>query len=252
MDTYLINLDDRPDRLAFMHKQLVDLGIPYTRIAAVNGLDDGCIGYPGDHIRLSKPEFACYLSHMACFQAFLATSQSLCLILEDDVMLAQSLPQILDHHAFFDHGASVTKLEARMWPVTFTKRVIYRYGKIAVRKFAKYEGGAGAYVITREFAAYVLAHEKTPHIPLDDMLMAPKPREIHQLYPAVAMQATFLGPDSPLYELDSNIQGTRFIAPQAKPPTGFFPRRAWNFRQNVKRIATRVAHTVKVTPFDDS
>ena len=38
MLTYLINLDQRPDRLAFMQAQLGPLGLAYQRISAVNGM----------------------------------------------------------------------------------------------------------------------------------------------------------------------------------------------------------------------
>ena len=37
MKVFLVNLDKRPDRLAFVSKQLDELGIPFERFAAIDG-----------------------------------------------------------------------------------------------------------------------------------------------------------------------------------------------------------------------
>lgn len=68
MDTFLINLDHRTDRLDFMQKQLDAIGLMVTRISAVNGLGAADIGYSEHHPRLSKGEYACYLSHVKCWK----------------------------------------------------------------------------------------------------------------------------------------------------------------------------------------
>lgn len=91
MQTYLKNLDHRTDRLAFMKAQLGPMGLPYQRIAAINGMGADDIGYPANHPRLTKGEFACYLSHIKCWQALLNSDAEHCLILEDDVAFGPEL-----------------------------------------------------------------------------------------------------------------------------------------------------------------
>jgi len=95
LNIYVINLDKRPDRMTFMKGQLDILKLPYTRIAAIDGTGDNDIGYPVEHKRLSKPEYGCYLSHLACYKALLATNTAHCLVLEDDVLLSSSLYDVL-------------------------------------------------------------------------------------------------------------------------------------------------------------
>jgi glycosyl transferase, family 25 len=108
--TWVINLDRAPDRLARIAAQLDALGLPWTRLAAVDArnftreqqalLDEptfrrrhGMTPLPG--------ELGCYLSHVAVMREFLASPAQIAVILEDDVKLHPSLPAAvaaLAHH----------------------------------------------------------------------------------------------------------------------------------------------------------
>jgi glycosyl transferase, family 25 len=104
LHTWVINLDRAPERLARINTQLQRLNLPYTRIAAVDAralteaqkrlLDEPT--YRRKHgMTPVLGELGCYLSHVQAMQLFLASTSSFALVLEDDVLLKDSLPAVL-------------------------------------------------------------------------------------------------------------------------------------------------------------
>jgi glycosyl transferase family 25 len=104
LQTWVINLDRAPDRLARVSAQLQRLQLPFTRLPAV----DARAMTPEQTALLDEPayrrkhgmspvlgELGCYLSHVAVMRAFIASSAEFALVLEDDVMLHDSLPAVL-------------------------------------------------------------------------------------------------------------------------------------------------------------
>jgi len=98
LQTYVINLDRSKDRLDAITVQLDRLGLPFTRIPAVDGkqaspeqkasIDEQ--SYQRKHGKPSLPgELGCYLSHVNAIQAFLESDASFALILEDDAIFAE-------------------------------------------------------------------------------------------------------------------------------------------------------------------
>ncbi len=104
LSTWVINLDRAPERLARISAQLTGLGLPFTRLPAVDAsqlrteeralLDDAA--YRQRHgMTPVLGELGCYLSHVAVMKAFLASPAQFALVLEDDVLLRPSLPTVL-------------------------------------------------------------------------------------------------------------------------------------------------------------
>lgn len=104
LSTWVINLDRAPERLARIRAQLTGLGLPFTRLPAVDAqrllpaqraqLDDST--YQRRHgMTPVLGELGCYLSHVAVMNAFLASPARFALVLEDDVILRPSLPAVL-------------------------------------------------------------------------------------------------------------------------------------------------------------
>ena len=104
LQTWVINLDRAPERLARVSAQLQQLQLPFTRLAAV----DARALTPEQRAALDEPaycrkhgmspvlgELGCYLSHVAVMRAFLASDAAFALVLEDDVLLKPSLPAVL-------------------------------------------------------------------------------------------------------------------------------------------------------------
>ena len=104
LQTWVINLDRAPDRLARIAGQLQALQLPYTRLPAV----DAQALTPEQRAALDEPayrrkhgmtpvmgELGCYLSHVQVMRLFLASEANFALVLEDDVLLHDSLPAVL-------------------------------------------------------------------------------------------------------------------------------------------------------------
>lgn len=93
---FLINLDRRTDRLAFMEQQLSKQRLSFTRISAVNGyalseqqksqfdLEKFFLLY---RRKMVPGEMGCALSHCLIWQNIVANNIPFALILEDDVVL---------------------------------------------------------------------------------------------------------------------------------------------------------------------
>ena len=104
LQTWVINLDRAPERWARISAQLQRLGLPCTRLPAVDAraltpqqtvlLDE--TAYRRKHgMKPVLGELGCYLSHVQAMRAFLASSAQFALILEDDALLHDSLPAVL-------------------------------------------------------------------------------------------------------------------------------------------------------------
>lgn len=156
--TYLINLDRAEDRLEFMDAQLRRIGIEYERITAVDRLtlsasapEYDAKGYRLLHGRgFHDGEIACYLSHIACLRAFLASPAEHALILEDDGRLPDDLAAII--RAAIAEGDEWDIL--RLSTVNSGIRIPYRKFD-ATHSFAialTREKGAGGYVVNRRCA----------------------------------------------------------------------------------------------------
>lgn len=254
MKIYLINLAIRPDRLRFMKAQLDAQGLPFTRIDAINGLGDENIGYPANHPRLSKGEYACYLSHVKCWEAFIASGDKHCLVLEDDIKLSKHFSKILNHAPFFSHRGAITRLECRPFRTRVSKFWRYRFEGHKLRKITAFDGAAGALVLTREYASYILKHHKTPEIPVDDLLLDRgstnyRPHRVYQLDPAPATQMVFLQAASIAGDGLSDLQKGRTPAPEKSlRPTGYGVLLS-EIAQLGKNIWNNLFHTFKTIPF---
>lgn len=95
LETFVINMDRSPQRLADISARLAAQGMGFTRITAVDAqhltpaqlsaLDEQA--YRSKHGKAPLPgELGCYLSHIAAIEAFVASSANFALILEDDIV----------------------------------------------------------------------------------------------------------------------------------------------------------------------
>jgi glycosyl transferase, family 25 len=159
----VINLDRSPERLAFMVDQLGALGMPFTRVPAIDGRLVSAEGkvdarrYRRRHGREVRPtEVGCYLSHLAAMQAFLATGARHALILEDDATLFPTLPDVLARATAAEAAATwdVLKLESRRTGFKLALLRLSPTHTISVNLFRS--TGAAAYVVSRHAAQVYL------------------------------------------------------------------------------------------------
>lgn len=121
MQTWVINLDRAPERWARISARLQALGLPFTRLAAVDAraftpaqaaaLD--VAAYRRRHGKEPVPgELGCYLSHVEAMRRFLDSGEAMALVLEDDVQPLGSLPAVLEGLAAHADRWDMVKLSA--------------------------------------------------------------------------------------------------------------------------------------------
>ena len=119
--TWVINLDRAPERLARITAQLQRLGMPFHRMAAVDArlltaeqralLDEPA--YRRKHGMLPVwGELGCYLSHVQVMRNFVASDAEFALVLEDDALLHNSLPAVMRGLALHRPRWDMCKLSA--------------------------------------------------------------------------------------------------------------------------------------------
>ncbi|MDP1648790.1 MAG: glycosyltransferase family 25 protein [Rubrivivax sp.] len=172
VQTWVINLDRAPERLARISGQLQRLGLPYTRLPAVDAraltpaqraaLDEPA--YRRQHGMTPVPgELGCYLSHVEAMRLFLASDAACALILEDDVLLHDSLPAVLrglmQHMARWD----MVKLSGvhSGTPLPYLELAPGHHLAVMLSRCT----GASAYVINRP-AARAYLHGAQPLLPM--------------------------------------------------------------------------------------
>ncbi|WP_018901576.1 glycosyltransferase family 25 protein [Rhizobium sp. 2MFCol3.1] len=159
--TLLINLDRAEARLQSMVEQMNTLGLPFERIAAVDGraldfpiADYDEAGFRRRHGRMTNPgEVGCYLSHVACARRLLETTHDYALILEDDLVLPDNLAVVigeaLAEHRHWDVLRLSSVNDGRKFPVVPLSQT--RSLAIALTR----EKGSGAYLINRKAAEWI-------------------------------------------------------------------------------------------------
>jgi glycosyl transferase family 25 len=162
LPVWLINLDRATARRAAMEERLSRLGLPYARFPGVDGRAEEARLLANTDIpafernmgrRVLIGGIGCYHSHLAVWEAFLATGKPVALVLEDDVVF---------HDDFLQALRLGLRAQAHWDLLRFNcvraKLPISR-GRIGPYRLNAYLGpftGNGAYLITRETAAKLL------------------------------------------------------------------------------------------------
>lgn len=99
MQTLIINLPRHSDRLAFQTAQMARLGLRYQLVDAVDAATLPDSTYQRLHLTWERPlrkaEVCCFLSHVNAWQAVVKSGEP-ALILEDDAVLADGVPPLLN------------------------------------------------------------------------------------------------------------------------------------------------------------
>ncbi|MDI4666561.1 glycosyltransferase family 25 protein [Xanthobacter autotrophicus] len=228
----LINLARRPDRLAFVRSQFDALGVAFERIDAVDGKVED-VG-PGTAL-ISPVERACALSHRKAWTRFLASGESHCLILEDDVLVSPQAKRFIEDPRSFPPGADILRLETRLQLSLLGRgRRCGPPGFRAHRLLSRHHGCA-AYVITRAFAERALKDLTVFVEPVDEVLFEVKspnyyPNVTYQIRPGVCLQAELYEPGQGSTLAHSDLEMDRRIR---------FPRHEPGPRIKIKRSFLR-------------
>lgn len=260
MKAYVINLDRRPDRLAFFRDQAAERGFDFTRIVAVDGTDPALIaraatlpaGFTG--YRRGPYQLACFESHRKAWRAILESGAPLGLVMEDDVILTPDFSRFLADD-WVPADADLVRLETYMTPARFDRAAAGQVGDRAIRRMRSTMGGAGAYVISRRAAGLFLQATETLFDGVDEVLFNTRSplflqMTIYQLIPAPAIQGHRQQGARQEDWAQSSLQGER-TADEGGPPRVTGLRRLklyWIAQYWIRRLAARIRRR-QIVPF---
>jgi glycosyl transferase, family 25 len=170
---YIINLDSARDRWKYVESNFTNIGIPFSRVAGVNGSklelplpEYSAVRYRLCHGRRTNlAEVGCYLSHIKCLKEFLASSNDYAVICEDDIKPKNDLKCVLEAAIEYGQSWDILRICGFHNPhsVPYVKLVNDYSLSVTLTRFT----GAGAYVLGRR-GAEVLAKKLLPmKLPFD-------------------------------------------------------------------------------------
>jgi glycosyl transferase family 25 len=207
MQSFLINLARRSDRLRKMTEQLAELEIAVQPVVAVDArnmpdiVTDRNFAAEGPLGPIPKGDKCCTLSHMRAWSMFLSTGDSHGLILEDDVALDAGAAAMLRDASWIPSGVGLLKIEhygPDSQRVLLDEVVDVGAGRQIGRMRSRHTGAA-AYILSRETAERLLTWSELWTLPVDHMLFNPNNSPLaqalrpYQLTPAIARQSEDIG-----------------------------------------------------------
>jgi glycosyl transferase, family 25 len=207
MRTFLVNLERRPDRLAAMAAQLDRLGIAFERFNAVDAksADPAELSVPfavsGPLGTLSPGDKACTYSHIHLWRRIAQGGDSHAVILEDDILLADSAPRFLLTSGWIPGEAGLVKLERygdKNQLIVIGRPRLEVMGRTLAPLLSRHTG-SGGYIISREKAAMLASMTDRLTLPIDHLLFNPNNSPMFdklrpwQLLPAILDQQEAVG-----------------------------------------------------------
>ncbi len=175
---FVINLRSAVGRLKKMTRKLKRYGLDFVRIEA--SLPDQVVGnYVG---YLSGTQRACTYSHLRVLRQIVVHNIPAALVLEDDIVFRSDWKEIVN-----------TKLKALetedpSWDALFLN-VAEPYAKMETWHVARDQCLAGAYIITKDAAAWILGHFSAQYYCIDWMTQVLQQRgHSYTYYPWLAIQ----------------------------------------------------------------
>lgn len=183
-----------------MQSQFNELGIPFTRVPAVDGklLSDAEFEKFYQGLGLSKVEVACFLSHRNCWELIVNSSEDYGVIFEDDVHMSENMRCLMSLEFFFPKDLEILKLETFRNPILqVSTSKINIFNNIEIRKLFSEHLGGGAYVISKKCANKLLGLSKNFSVSVDHFLFDPKANvfrdlNVYQIFPGLCIQDMFL------------------------------------------------------------
>ncbi len=160
METYVINLKRRPDRLEKITKKLNDMAFTYKIFEAIDGstlasTDELKNMFRNNDFRYRKGVIGCALSHISLWKQLINSDKDLYLIYEDDINFSDNFREKYDKIL-----ESLT--EKKSWDMMYLG---YSWGQpgscypvIVPVDFNRYVGGFFAYMITKKYAKILIEH----------------------------------------------------------------------------------------------
>ncbi|MFO1388223.1 glycosyltransferase family 25 protein [Cellvibrio sp.] len=181
MKAYLINLDKDTHRLAFFRANFNRLGIPFERIAAVDGRvlsEDEYQQFMSKRPRnfnreKTKPwlrgQMGCFLSHYNVWKRIAEGRENYCAVFEDDIHVSDDLKHVLQSDTWIPRNTDIIRLETSTNRVRLAQPLL-KYKSRQLHPVKSTSWCAGAYIISRTTAQRLVALSEKYHEPADVML----------------------------------------------------------------------------------
>ena len=200
---YLVNLDRRPDRLAYMSSQFEAMGLSWQRFSAVDAqtVTDAVIELEIDRhrplIRMPRGSQCCTLSHFGVWRQIAAGSAPGAFVIEDDIELAPAIAALARDASWLPAPVDIIQLERKGG--SSAKLLGPALGQTPdgrnIHELFSRTGGSGAYYIRRETAVRLLADKGLVRLPIDHLLFNANASHLARrmrvavLNPAIARQS---------------------------------------------------------------
>ncbi len=220
IQVFYINLGRHSVRNSHIATALARLGIKGRRISAVDGrdLDPSFIdAFNTEHnprYKMTPGEIGCFLSHLACWGEILKSGEKYALILEDDAVFGQSLPDFTGSLGWIPEDAGIVRIETDFSRAILAFKAEGRaFGRHLHRLIDGPKGTAG-YVLSAAAIPRLLSLAEFHKLPIDEFLFNPafpacRNTRIYQLVPALVIQHGAQNPSGDLTELSSSMTEER-------------------------------------------
>jgi glycosyl transferase family 25 len=175
--SYLINLDQDTERLAFFTSAFSALGIDFERIPAIDGRRFSETDYqaftrerPHHAHPWLRGQMGCFLSHYAAWEKIAHGQDRFCAVFEDDIHASEDLASILNNDRWLPDEIDLVRLETSTNRVRLSASPIQGPNERGVYTVHSTSWCAGAYLINRRAAQQLIALPSNLHEPADAML----------------------------------------------------------------------------------
>jgi glycosyl transferase family 25 len=193
MNVLVINLNSATQRMEFQNAQLNQLGLKYERLVASrieNETDEKFVKYHATWQRpMSVAEVSCFFSHKAAWERVIEANSPM-LILEDDALLADSVPNLLGE---LERQTNVDYVNLEGRGINKKKQL----AKVATKRFGDYKmtrlyqgrSGAAGYIMWPSGAKKLIGKMQEEGIAIADKFINSNYKLIaYQIEPAPIIQ----------------------------------------------------------------
>lgn len=217
MKTLIISLPNQHARRTFQREQMSRLGLAYEFLDAVNAADMPehlFAKWQGTWERpLRKAEVGCLLSHALAWSN-IAQANAPALILEDDALLANTVPALLERLATWPAPMDLLTLEVRARKKVVSRQRRTITGDLSLVELVQDRTGTAGYVLWPSGARKLLDKlDKGFGGPSDAFISSHYALQSFQVEPAAVVQLDMCGH----YGLPLPMQTTSSICSVAKP-----------------------------------
>ncbi len=179
LPAFLINLDERTDRLATASARIARMGISFERISACDPARAEALGIRASSPQMRPGDTATVASHVVVYRTIVERELPYALILEDDIMFGVRFP------SRFAAGFAALPADWSIWAAgsvdldPLQRRSVSSLARSVAGPLVPgadrvmalpFPSGTHCYLVSLEFARHAAEHFLTPHLPIDVLI----------------------------------------------------------------------------------